>query len=81
VVYASHLANILRPKLKFGSVIGSYGWSTRVVEQVADLTSNLKLEFLDPVLCEGFPREEDFRALDDLADDIAKKHQGHSFQG
>jgi flavorubredoxin len=80
VVYASHLANILRPKLQFGSVIGSYGWSTRVVEQIADLTSNLKLEFLDPVLCEGYPREEDFRALDNLADSIAEKHQERGFK-
>lgn len=80
-VYASHLANILRPKLTFGSVIGSYGWSTRVVEQVADLTSNLKLELLDPVLCEGFPREEDFRALDGLAERIADKHRERGFDG
>jgi flavorubredoxin len=81
VVYASHLANILRPKLQFASVIGSYGWSTRMVEQIGDLTSNLRLEFLDPVLCEGFPREVDFRALDDLADGIAEKHQERGFEG
>jgi flavorubredoxin len=81
VVYASHLANIQRPKLQFASVIGSYGWSTRMVEQIGDLTSNLRLEFLDPVLCEGFPREVDFRALDDLADGIAEKHQERGFEG
>jgi flavorubredoxin len=78
-VYASHLTNILRPKLKFASVIGSYGWSTRVVEQIADLTSNLKLDFLEPVLCEGFPREADFQALDELAETIAERHREQGF--
>lgn len=78
-VYASHLTNILRPKLKFASVIGSYGWSTRVVEQIADLTSNLKLDFLEPVLCEGFPREADLRALDELAETIAERHREQGF--
>jgi flavorubredoxin len=79
VVYASHLANILRPKLRFASVIGSYGWSTRVVEQIGDLTSNLKLEFLEPVLCEGYPREADLQALEELAEAIAERHRERGF--
>ncbi|MGD2143694.1 MAG: FprA family A-type flavoprotein [Anaerolineae bacterium] len=74
-VYAAHLTNILRPKLKFATVIGSYGWSTRVVEQVAGLTPNLSVEFLDPVLCQGLPREVDFAALEGLAATIAGKHR------
>jgi flavorubredoxin len=78
VVYATHLANILRPKAQFASVIGSYGWSTRVVEQIADLTPNLKVDLLEPVLCEGFPREEDFKALDALATAIAERHREHN---
>jgi flavorubredoxin len=77
VVYATHLANILRPKARFASVIGSYGWSTRVVEQIVGLTPNLKLDLLEPVLCKGFPREEDFGALDELAGAIAERHRKH----
>jgi flavorubredoxin len=79
VFYAAYLANALRPKLKFASIIGSYGWSTKVIEQIAGLISNLKVEILDPVLCKGFPREADFRALDDLAATIAEKHQERKF--
>ncbi len=75
VVYATHLANILRPKARFASVIGSYGWSTRVVEQTAELIPNLKVELLEPVLCEGHPRDEDFAALDRLADAVVARHQ------
>jgi flavorubredoxin len=31
VLYAAHLANALRPKLKFASIIGSYGWASKAV--------------------------------------------------
>jgi flavorubredoxin len=75
VVYAAYLANALRPKLRFASIIGSYGWNSKVVEQIAALIPNLKVEILDPVLCQGFPREADFEALDDLAATIAEKHR------
>jgi flavorubredoxin len=78
VVYASHLSNILRPKARFATVIGSYGWSTRVVEQIADLTPNLKVDLLEPVLCQGLPREDDFKALDRLAATIAERHREHN---
>jgi flavorubredoxin len=78
VFYAAHLANALRPKLKFASIIGSYGWSSKAIEQIAGLIPNLKVEILSPVLCKGFPRESDFDALDELAAAIAGKHKEHN---
>lgn len=75
VFYATHLANALRPKLRFASVIGSYGWNSKAVEQIAGLIPNLKVKVLEPVICKGFPRESDFAALDRLADEIATQHQ------
>ena len=75
VFYAAYLANALRPKLKFASIIGSYGWSSKAIEQIAGLIPNLQVEILEPVLCKGFPREADFRALDNLAATIAEKHK------
>lgn len=79
VVYAAFLASALRPKLKFASIIGSYGWGGTAVEQLTGMISHLKVEILEPVLCKGFPQEADLRALDNLADTIAKKHQEHNF--
>jgi len=75
VVYAAYLANALRPKVRFASVIGSYGWSTKAVDQIAAMLPNLKVEILEPVLCKGFPREADLEALDNLATAIAGKHE------
>jgi flavorubredoxin len=77
--YATFLANALRPKVRFVSIIGSYGWGGKTVEQLAAMIPNLKVEVLEPVLCKGFPREADFKALDKLADTIAKKHKEESF--
>ncbi len=79
VVYATVLANALKPKLKFVSIIGSYGWGGRTVEQLAGMIPNLKVEILEPVLCKGFPREADFKALDNLATTIAEKHREYGF--
>jgi flavorubredoxin len=78
VVYAAFLANALRPKLMFASIIGSYGWGSRAVETLTGLIPNLKAEILDPVICKGLPREADFKALDNLADTIATKHREHN---
>ena len=75
VVYAACLANALRPKLKFASIIGSYGWGSRMVEQLTGMLSNLKLEILEPVVIKGVPKEADFGALDRLADEIMNKHK------
>jgi flavorubredoxin len=79
VAYAAFLANALRPRLQFVSIIGSYGWGSKAVEQLAGMIPNLKAEVLPPVLSKGFPREEDFKALDNLASTIAQKHEAHGF--
>ena len=74
--YAAFLANALKPRTKYVTVIGSYGWAGKTVETVVGMMGKLKLEFLDPVLAKGMPREADFAALDALADTIAQKHEG-----
>jgi flavorubredoxin len=73
--YAAILANALRPKTRFASIIGSYGWGGRMVEQLTGLLPNLKVEILEPVIAKGHPRDDDFVALDRLADQILAKHK------
>jgi flavorubredoxin len=75
VAHAAFLVNALRPKLKFASIIGSFGWGGRAVESLTASLGNLKVELLDPVLAKGCPTEKDFQTLDKLAEDIAGKHQ------
>ncbi|OIP26754.1 MAG: MBL fold hydrolase [Chloroflexi bacterium CG_4_10_14_0_8_um_filter_46_9] len=79
IVYAAFLANALRPKLQFVSIIGSYGWGGKAVEQLQGMIPNLKVEVLQPVIIKGFPKEADFQALNNLADTIVEKHKEHNF--
>ncbi len=78
--YAAFLANALRPKAQFLSVIGSYGWGGKTVETLAGMIPNLKIEVLDPVLCKGLPKSDTLDALNRLADSIAAKHGENGFQ-
>ena len=73
--YATLLANALKPKARFLSIVGSYGWGCKAVETLAGMIPNLKVEVLDPVICKGAPRETDLKALDDLAAAIAQRHE------
>jgi flavorubredoxin len=75
VIYATKLTNAIRPKAKFASVIASYGWGSKAIEQIAEMIPNLKVEIIEPVLVKGYPRDDDFKALDNLADKIAAKHK------
>jgi flavorubredoxin len=79
VAYAAILANALRPTTKFVSIVGSYGWGGKTVEQLAAAIPNLKVEILDPVLCKGLPKQADFEALDGLATAITQKHKENGY--
>jgi flavorubredoxin/rubredoxin len=73
VAYAAILANALRPKAKYLSIIGSYGWGGKLVESLQALIPNLKVEVIPPVLAKGLPKEKDFKAIDDLAEEIKNR--------
>lgn len=75
-LYAAILANALRPKTRFASIIGSYGWGGRMVDQIKAAIPNLKVELIEPVVIKGQPKEDDFKALDKLADEVLAKHKG-----
>ena len=75
VAYAAMLAAALRPRAKFAAIIGSYGWGSKMVEQLGGLLGGLKAELLEPVLAKGHPREEHLAALDALAAQIAQRHK------
>ena len=75
VASAAFLANALRPKARFAALIGSYGWGQKMAEQVLGLLPNLKVEVLPPLLVKGMPKDADFRAVEELAAMIARKHK------
>jgi flavorubredoxin len=74
VLYAVVLANALRPKARFASVVGSYGWAGKTVDVIKGAMPNLKVEFLEPVICRGLPRPADLEAVEKMAEAVARKH-------
>ncbi|MDD2202482.1 MAG: FprA family A-type flavoprotein [Firmicutes bacterium] len=73
--YVAFLANALRPRTKFVSVMCSYSWGGKTVDQIAAMISNLRAEVLEPVVCKGYPREDDFKQIAQLARVIEEKHR------
>ncbi len=75
IISSIYLANLLRPKTKYVSVIGSYGWGTTTVDTIKKMIPNIKAEFLPEVYQIGAPGEKTRTDLDALATLIAEKHK------
>ncbi|HOH47700.1 MAG TPA: FprA family A-type flavoprotein [Candidatus Cloacimonadota bacterium] len=75
VAYAAILANAIKPKARYAAVIGSYGWATKLVDNILGMVPNLKVEVLGAVICKGEAKAATKQELSDLAAMIAKKHR------
>ena len=75
IVYATYLVGVLRPKTKFISIIGSFGWGGKTVDTLKGLIPTLKAEIIEPLLIKGDPDEEDFNLIDEFADKILLAHK------
>jgi flavorubredoxin len=75
IIYATYLANMLHPKIKFASIIGSYGWGGKTADVLKSMMTHIRPEQLKPVLVQGLPGEPCIKDLDRLADEIARKHK------
>ena len=73
--HAAFMANLLRPKLKFASIVGSYGWGSKMVENLTAMIPSLKVELIEPVISKGAAVPEIFAELEELADEIYSKHK------
>ena len=73
--FAALLTGELRPKVKLVGIMGSYGWGGLMVDQAKALLKGLKVEFLEPLLVKGLPRDEDYEKIDEFAERIVKKHR------
>lgn len=71
----AYLANVLRPKAKIASFVGSYGWGGNLFGKLGEMLSGLKLEVIEPLLVKGKPSVTDFNKLDDMVNEIYNKHK------
>jgi len=74
MVSIAYLANLIKPKTRYASIIGSYGWGGKTIEVLTSMIPHIKAELLDPVYIQGAPDEKTRGDLQKLADAIAMKH-------
>ena len=74
-VYAVSIINALKPKTKFVSMLGSYGWGSKTGDIIKNSLNGLKVDYLSPVSIQGTPEIVDYKNLDQLAMEIYGKHK------
>lgn len=74
-VYCAYFLNALKPKIKFFSIIGSYGWGGNLTKILENLLTIIRPEKLEYVVIKGRPKGDDFAKLDVLANQIIEKHK------
>lgn len=72
-VYVTYLANALRPKANYASIIGSYGWAGNMVDDVVGMLDKLDVELLEPVVSKGKAVEADYNDIDRLVEEIEER--------
>lgn len=71
----TYITNLLNPKVKYATIIGSYGWGGDLINKLIGFMSNLKLEIIEPVLVKGKAKHMDYKKLDIMINTIIEKHQ------
>ena len=74
-VNIAYIASILKPKAKFASFVGSYGWGGNLFGILGDILAKLRLDVIEPVIVKGKPTTDDFKKLDDMVQSIVEKHK------
>ena len=73
MAYVAILANALRPKTKYASIIGSYGWAGNMVDDIVNMIPKLNVELFEPVVSKGKASKEDYKELDRMISEIEEK--------
>lgn len=72
--YLLSLVNALRPKTRYFGLISSFSWGEKIEENVKESLKNCKANFFPSIISKGFPKEEK-KAIEELVQNIKKKHQ------
>ena len=72
-IYAAHLVKALRPPLKYGAVLSSYGWGGGAVKQAAEILEPTKVEVVGALEVHGPPAAEDYQQIADLGKKLSAK--------
>lgn len=74
-VNVAYIASILKPKAKFASFVGSYGWGGKLFDILAEILGKLRLDVIEPVQIKGRLTKEGYEQLDKMVEAIVEKHK------
>jgi flavorubredoxin len=72
-MYAAYLVKALRPPLKFGVVLSSYGWGGGALKHVQEVLGPSKMEIVGTMEINGPPTENDVAKITEIGKTLAKK--------
>jgi flavorubredoxin len=72
-VYATYLVKALRPPLKYGAVLSSYGWGGGAVKHVQEILGPTKMEIVGAMEINGPPSDSDTKKIVELGKTLAEK--------
>jgi flavorubredoxin len=71
--YAASVIKLLKPPLKYGAVLNSYGWGKGVVKAATEFFESAKIETVGAVEINGHPLEADNQKIIELGKQLAEK--------
>jgi len=72
-VYAAHLVKVLKPPLKYGAVVSSYGWGKGALSHASEVLGPTGLEVVGALEINGPPGAEDYLEITKIGEDLAAK--------
>ncbi len=75
-IYASHLVKALRPPLKYGAILSSYGWSGGAGKQALDFLGRTKIEVVGTLEINGPPSAHDQQRIIEIGRQLSTKIRG-----
>ncbi len=72
-IYAAHLVRALRPPVKYGVVLSSYGWGGGAVKQAAEILGPTKMELVGALEINGPPSADDYDKIAEIGKQLADK--------
>jgi flavorubredoxin len=75
-VYAAYLVKALKPPLKFGVILSSYGWGGGAVKQIRETLEGMRIEVVEALEVNGPPSDNDITRIVETAKTLSKKIKG-----
>jgi len=72
-IYALHLVKALRPPLRYGVALSSYGWGGGALRQAQEILESTKIEMVGVVEVNGPPTADDHQKIIELGKELSGK--------